>query len=53
MHPHLQAVFRSYMALLRNTAHNSDEIVRRVFALGSAAGFDPDDYREILGRMLS
>ena len=50
LHPNLRTVFENYLGFLTKMALSGDEISKRVWALGTEAGFDVEGYRRVLER---
>ena len=48
LHPNLRSVFENYLGFLTKMALSGDEISKRVWALGTEAGFDDEGYQRVL-----
>ena len=53
LHPSLRTVFENYLGFLTKMALSGDEISKRVWALGTEAGFDDEGYQRVLEQVLT
>jgi hypothetical protein len=53
LHPNLRTVFDNYFGFLAKMALRGDEFGKRVWALGTEAGFDREGYQRVLEQVLT